>query len=223
MLNECHQATLRNQRAYQVFQHLCQPGERLVIIIWDSTDQSLPKSGNHSTQKRTYSTKSNENCLHKLECCDATGIVVYTCIVSASTTPSCTDESVSYFLVTEESRLRLNGGMERVFIGIPGFRVVNLMDKGWERWGWGNAPRPSFRQWADQKQLTHPHFHYFLPSGANDPILDVNLRPAGRPAFGLRRRMVIFLIIVFLFKLKSFFLRLTCKQTAPGSAPRTAT
>ena len=204
MLNECHQATLRNERAYQVFQQLCQPGEKLVVNIWDSTDQSLPKSGNHSVQKRTFSTKSNENCLHKLECCDATGVVVFTCMVTASITPACSDESVSYHLVTTESRLRLNGGMERVFIGIPGFRVVNLVDKGWEKFGWGNARRPSFRQWADQKQLNHPYFHYFLPSGANDPILDVNLRPAGRPANGLTRRMVIFLIITFLFKLNEY-------------------
>ena len=37
----------------------------LVVLNWDSTDIALQKSRNHSIQKRTFSTKSNENCLHK--------------------------------------------------------------------------------------------------------------------------------------------------------------
>ena len=56
---------MRNERLAAVFGHKCRPFERLVVLFWDSTDVSLPKSGNHNVQKRTYSTKSNENCLHK--------------------------------------------------------------------------------------------------------------------------------------------------------------
>ena len=136
-----------------------------------------------------------------MECCDATGVVVFSCMTSASITPVCSDESVSHHLVTTESRLQLTGGMERVFCGTPGrpgplyktgYRVFNFMDKGFVKYGWDRRPGLSFTQWADQKQLTHPHFNYFLPSSAGDPVLDANLRPAGRPAVVLTNRLVLF-------------------------------
>ena len=136
-------------------------------------------------------------------------MVVFTCIISASITPSNSDESVSYHLVTTESRLHLTGGMERVFCGTPGrpgplgktgYRVINFMDKGWLRFGWDNRAGLSFTQWADQKQQTYPHFHYFLPTGARDPVLDANLQPAGRPAFGLTNRMVLFPHLLYSFR-----------------------
>ena len=138
-----------------------------------------------------------------MECCDATGIVVYSCILSATITPSNTDESVSHYLVSTESRLQLTGGMERVFcgtparpgpLGKPGYRVINFVDKGWIKFRWDRRRGLSFTQWADLKQNTHPYFHYFLPSGAGDPVLDANLRPAGIPAFGLNNRMVLSLV-----------------------------
>ena len=65
MLEECHQATMRDERAAAVYGHLCRRFERLVVLYWDSTDIAVPKSGNHRAQKMTFSTKSNENCLHK--------------------------------------------------------------------------------------------------------------------------------------------------------------
>ena len=36
-----------------------------VVLNWDSTDIALQKLSNHHLQKRTFSTKSNRNCLHK--------------------------------------------------------------------------------------------------------------------------------------------------------------
>ena len=56
---------MRQEKLVPVVQRLCGPLERPVVLVWDSTDISLPKSKNHSVQKRTYSTKSNENCLKK--------------------------------------------------------------------------------------------------------------------------------------------------------------
>ena len=108
---------------------------------------------------------------------------------------------MSHYLVSTESRLQLSGGMERVFcgtpgrpgpLGKPGYRVINLVDKGWIKFRWDRRRGLSFTQWADLKQNTHPYFHYFLPSGAGDPVLDANLRPAGIPASGLNNRMVLF-------------------------------
>lgn len=74
------------------------------------------------------------------------------------------------------------------------------MDKGFVKYGWDRRPGLSFTQWADQKQLTHPHFHYFLPSSAGDPVLDANLRPAGRPAVVLTNRLVLFSKTFFYLK-----------------------
>ena len=130
----------------------------------------------------------------RMECCDATGLPVFSCITAASITPACSDESVSYHLVNNESQLGITGGMERVFCGAPGFRVVNVVDKGWIKFQWDRTNRPSFLEWAQQKQGRHPYFHFFLPTTALDPYLDINLRPAGTPNFGMRRRMVNFLI-----------------------------
>ena len=129
----------------------------LVVLNWDSTDIALQKLRNHHFQKRTFSTKSNQNCLHKyrtlsfrkklnkhsisrLEACDAGGIIVYTTLLSVSISPNGTDESVSFHNVNTESGLGINGGMARVFcglpedaaLGLPGYRVVNLIDKGFK-------------------------------------------------------------------------------------------
>ena len=90
--------------------------------------------------------------------------------------------------------------MERVFcgtpgrpgpLGKPGYRVINFVDKGWIKFRWDRRRGLSFTQWADLKQNTHPYFHYFLPSGAGDPVLDANLQPAGIPAFGLNNLSII--------------------------------
>ena len=70
--------------------------------------------------------------ISRLEACDATGIVVYSCVIASSITPSCSDESTSYHLVSMESRFQLHGGMARVFCGIPGYRVVNICDNGFK-------------------------------------------------------------------------------------------
>lgn len=76
----------------------------------------------------------------RLEACDAGGIVVYTTLLSVSISPNGTDESVSFHNVNTESQLGINGGMARVFcglpgdraLGIPGYRVVNIVDKGFK-------------------------------------------------------------------------------------------
>ena len=193
LLEEGHQATMRCERTAAMFQQLCFYNERLVVWEWDSTDISIQKSRNHSVQKRTFSTKSNQNCLHKLEACDATGIVVYSTLLAASVTPANTDESTSHYNVVTESRLGLTGGFAKVFCGTQVYRVVNIVDKGFIRYGYDRSRRwgqsQSFLQWATQEQLTHQHFHFFLPLTATDQALDNNLQPAGLPTFGLRRRM----------------------------------
>ena len=68
----------------------------------------------------------------RLEACDATGNIVYTTLLSVSISPNGTDESVSFCNVNTESRLGLTGGMARVFTGLPGYRVVNIIDKGFK-------------------------------------------------------------------------------------------
>lgn len=65
LYEECHQATMRNEKVAAMVEGLCLPYERPLVLVWDATDVGLPKSGNHKVQKRTFSTKSNENCLHK--------------------------------------------------------------------------------------------------------------------------------------------------------------
>ena len=57
---------------------------------------------------------------------------MYTTLLSVSISPNGTDESVSFFNVNTESGLGLTGGMARVFAGLPGYRVVNIIDKGFK-------------------------------------------------------------------------------------------
>ena len=100
--------------------------------------------------------------------------------------------SIQYSLLPL-SHLGLTGGFAKVFCGTQVYRVVNIVDKGFIRYGYDRSRRwgqsQSFLQWATQEQLTHPHFHFFLPLTATDQALDNNLQPAGLPTFGLRRRM----------------------------------
>ena len=85
---------------------------------------------------------------------------------------------------------------------------------GWDRSNrWG--PTQSFLEWAEQKKLTHPYFHYFRPLTATDEALDNNLRPAGRPTFGLTRRMVDCNLSRFTLQYLKY-LRRTFKLIPPG-------
>ena len=118
LLVECNQATMTNSRlatifARQVHQYeinnpllIQQHGPmRLVVFEWDSRHLKIMKPENHQHQKRTYSSKIKSNAVVKLVGCTSDAIVRFIYILTASTSPSCTDESLARYMIDMETNL----------------------------------------------------------------------------------------------------------------------
>ena len=129
-LEEAHRATMMNPRAAEMFGGLCQPGEKLVIFGWDSWTVKMQKPGNHRDQRATWSTKIHGNCMTRMEASDLEGKPVFKLCLGASTSPRATDESLSFSMMETEMVTGQRGGMLDMFVGLPGYCLVHLMDNG---------------------------------------------------------------------------------------------
>ena len=121
---------MQNPRAAALFSVLCQPGEKLCMMIWDSWPVKIQKSENHKNQRSSWSTKHHGNSLSRLEASDLEGRPVFTLPLSASISPRATDESMTYFTLELEAVAGLRGGLTQILVGLPGFRMVHLFDNG---------------------------------------------------------------------------------------------
>ena len=129
-LEEACRATYMNPRAAALYGGLCQPGERLVVIVWDSYPVKIEKPGDHKLQKATFSTKHHGNSLTRLEGCDLEGRPLFSLLLSASISPRGTDESLCAHQLEIEHVTGVTGGLTSMFVGTPRFRMTHLMDKG---------------------------------------------------------------------------------------------
>ena len=129
-LEEIHRATMTNPRAEEVYGRLVRPGEKLCVVVWDSTPIQIQKPGNHKDQRATWSTKIHGNCMNRMEAADLEGRPVFRLVPTASTSPRATDESICYFQLQLEMVTGLRGGMRDMLIGLPGYTMVHLWDNG---------------------------------------------------------------------------------------------
>ena len=149
MLEDSHHATVLNARSFASYAPLLQnPADKLVVLSWDSTDLPICHSSNQALQKQSYTTKSNSNALHRfassltdtltcyccylsrMECSDMTGIPQFSLVLTASISPTCTDESICWNICDDDATLGLQGSLSRVLCGLPGYTMVHIFDRG---------------------------------------------------------------------------------------------
>ena len=130
-LEEVHRATMQNPRAAALYSVLCQPGEKLCMVIWDSWPVKIQKPGNHKNQRASWSTKIHGNCLSRMEGSDLEGRPVFKLCTSASTSPRATDEAIAFFTLEMEMVTGQRGGLTDMLIGRPGYCMVHLFDNGY--------------------------------------------------------------------------------------------
>ena len=111
-------------------EHLVPPGMRPCVMIWDSRTVKLEKPQNFSELKRKYSTKVGECCLTRLVACDPTGLPVAEFPLAPSSSPTCTDESLSQFMLNLENQQGIPGGLTDLIRGAAPYYTIHLFDKG---------------------------------------------------------------------------------------------
>ena len=119
-----------NPRAVALYGVLCQPGEKLCVMVWDSWAVQIEKPGNHKDQRATWSTKIHGNAMSRLEASDLEGHPVFTLPLSASISPRATDESTTYHILLAEDVADKRGGLSDVLVPPPGYCVMHLGDNG---------------------------------------------------------------------------------------------
>ncbi len=65
-MQECHNATMQNERTSEIFSPLLQGQEKLVVLIWDATEIKVERSCNHRLGKSSFSTKHKSHAYHRL-------------------------------------------------------------------------------------------------------------------------------------------------------------
>ena len=130
-LEEIHRATMMNPRAAEMFGGLAQPGQKLCVIGWDSWAVKEQKPSNHRNQRASWSTKISGNCMTRMEASDLEGKPVFKLCLSASTSPRATDESLAFFTMEMEMVTGQRGGFRDMFVGLPGYCMVHLLDNGY--------------------------------------------------------------------------------------------
>ena len=139
LFEELHAAAVNNSRCYAIFQpqilqyEANNPNEgpmKFVEVAWDSRHIPVEKISNHDLQRRAYSSKIGRNALVKLVGAGMDSIVRIVYMLAASVSPSHTDEQVARFIIDMEANLGLTGGLRHIFMGLRGYYVVHLFDKG---------------------------------------------------------------------------------------------
>ena len=105
-------------------------GMRPCVLIWDSRTVWLEKPQNFNESKRKYSSKTSTTCLTRMVACDATGMPVAEFPLAPSSSPTCTDESISQFLLDLEAQQGIAGGVSALIQGVMPYYTIHLFDKG---------------------------------------------------------------------------------------------
>ena len=130
VLEEVARATAMNPRAAAMYGVVCQPGEKLCVIVWDSWPVQIQKPENHRMQRASWSTKHHGNSFSRLEGVDLEGRPVFTFLLSASISSRATDEAVCYYVMEIEAETGQRGGFTDVLVGTPRFRMFHVFDNG---------------------------------------------------------------------------------------------
>ena len=76
--------------------------------------------------------KTSNHVYLRLEAVSATGIVMWTNVLTNSSTPGNTDESVGYSMARADQLLGKQGNLIRLLEGLPDFFMVHLCDNGFK-------------------------------------------------------------------------------------------
>ena len=168
--------TRANQIVQAIFETLLQPGEQLVVICCDGNPHSVVRSSHQQLQKSTFDSFHKGNTIKEIVVTDLDGDVVLLLPLFASVSPVCGDGNTLISQVVLEQNNRITGGLVTLLSGLPGFRIVLLLDKGFKvhRFNPQNFTLLQFCQ-------TIPRLNGFVPLDVGDVYLDGNLLPGRIP------------------------------------------
>ena len=168
--------TRANQIVQAIFETLLQPGEQLVVICCDGNPHSVVRSSHQQLQRSTFDSFHKGNTIKEIVVTDLDGDVVLLLPLFASVSPVCGDGNTLISQVVLEQNNRITGGLVTLLSGLPGFRIVLLLDKGFKvhRFNPQNVTLLQFCQ-------TIPRLNAFVPLDVGDVYLDGNLLPGRIP------------------------------------------
>ena len=201
LYEQAHSATCRNETLSAVFMGRLQAYERrvgrqgemkLVVLALDSNHLSVQTPSNHDALKRTYSSKVGHNAVVCQAIASPDGMPCWMGCLSASTSPSNTDERQANLFFRLNAQGNLVGGLADFLTGPmeADFFTVLLMDKGYKTYGRGAVGQMSFKDGLDQLvQVSQGRFQYEFPPDKNDPWKDkhgaMHASPVPRAGAGL--------------------------------------
>ena len=124
--------TRANQIVQAIFETLLQPGEQLVVICCDGNPHSVVRSSHQQLQRPTFDSFHKGNTVKKIVVTDLDGDVVLLLSLFASVSPVCGDGNTLISQAILEQHNRITGGLVTLLSGLPGFRIVLLLDKGFK-------------------------------------------------------------------------------------------
>lgn len=186
-------ATARCQRTSALYGPLCLPNTELLVVVIDSRAVKIQQSSDAHLQKRTISTKINDNSVQKMTISDVEGIPMVTFPLMCAISPAGTDESnCEYLIQVQQAQVAAAGGLPSggllTFLESPLIEPVTLIllqDQGFRKFGFDRANRRSFTDYEDDLEVrTNGGFRYFTPCFPSDPFRDQNFNPVGQYGVG---------------------------------------
>lgn len=193
ILRQGIEATARCQRTSALYGPLCLPGTELLVVAIDSRAVKIQHSTDAYLQKRTISTKINDNSVQKMTISDVEGIPMITFPLMCAISPAGTDESnCEYLIRLQEAQVAAAGGLPAggflTFLESPltePVTIILLQDQGFRKFGFDRAIRRSFTDYEDDLEVrTNGGFRYFTPCFPSDPFRDQNFNPVGQYGAG---------------------------------------
>ena len=148
-------ATSRDQRTTALYGHLLRPNTQLLVAVMDSRAIGIQQSSDAYLQKRTISTKINDNSVQKMTIGDSSGIPLISFPLMCSISPAGTDESNCEHLITIHENQGVVGGL-KAFLESPltqGVTLILLLDQGFRKFGFDHANRRSFTDYLDNLEI----------------------------------------------------------------------
>ena len=178
-LNELAIKTRRHPREFELYRHLCGPGDQLIIAVGDSTKFRANKSSDHHLQKQSYNGRLHGNFVTKMEFVDLDGDTILFLPLLASADPVLGDANILVSQADLEEGNQITGGIVRFANGFPGFVICILLDKGFlvHRF---NPSNRTLLQFFNQVANRTGRLKYFLPLNPGSEYFDNQLQPAGR-------------------------------------------
>ena len=176
LLQQAVDATAQDQRTSALYGPLAKPGTQLLVVMIDSRAVKIQKSQDPYLQKRSISTKINNNSVQKMTISTCEGLPLVTFPLMCSISPAGTDESNCEHLITIHEN-GVAGGL-RAFMESPLTEPVTLVlleDQGFRKFGFDHANRRSFTDYQDNlENITNGGFRYFTPCFPSDFYRDQN-------------------------------------------------